>query len=438
MTGENEEISLWRAAQNNNISLLWQITDKKPISEVQVLLNLPHPIKGTTPLMVAATKADGTKITRTFIEFGAHLDVADNCKYKNSALHYAAYNNRSDQLELLLAAGANMFALNAKGHTALDVARLRGRKEAAATLTSRLQVHCDWLYLRSKSVLGFWKRRWCVLLACNVKQTSTELCIFRGPNKAHPKAVIWQDTLAHTCTPFKSEKGNGFELDTQIVYQNLGGRRYSRYRSSGRTHVHKPNLQPIEFLFACDSEAARDAWMDALGGQLCGGDSTNTAISSSYMGSPHRMSRVSRDASVDATRLTGRTSPVDIINGIDAPTQATVPSLMITQGPYRASAPTFIEDDDGHIWGDLSWSRAVFAQESHVYPIATVITLSGDPNEPQPVLVDRCIVCANNSRDSVCVPCGHVAGCLDCMRAVTYETSSCPVCRAHVDGVVRI
>ncbi|KAF4041943.1 C3HC4 type (RING finger) zinc finger protein [Phytophthora infestans] len=94
-----------------------------------------------------------------------------------------------------------------------------------------------------------------------------------------------------------------------------------------------------------------------------------------------------------------------------------------TQPVTRATAPTFVEDDDGYIWGDAPGSRATSTPE--VYPLATVITISGDPNEPQPLIRDRCIVCTENQRDSVCIPCGHVAGCYDCMRAVTQENSSC-------------
>ncbi|GMF19999.1 unnamed protein product [Phytophthora lilii] len=425
-----------------NAKKLQQLVRQESDSDVQTLLDQPHPAKGTTPLMVAATKKYGVETVRALIELGADMEVTDTGKYKNTALHYAAYNNRVSQLEMLLDAGANIFALNGKGHTALDVARLRGRKEAATALTSQLQLHSGWLYLRSKSMLGFWKRRWCVLLWCNSKRTTSELCIFRGPDKVHPDAVIWQDSLADTtnCSTFSDGRANGFRLDTRVIYQRMSSRRYSRYKSSGRTHVHKANMQPREYIFACDTGTSRDAWMRALGSRQWGGECTNTTVSSTYVGSPHRASTRSRAATVDAAPLPSTAPPPE-----DAVSTAQADKLGALVSPdaaqpiesrARASAPTFVEDENGFVWGDLPAPQASPAQE--VFPLATVITISSDPNEPQPLLRDRCIVCAENHRDSVCIPCGHVAGCYDCIRAFTQENPWCPACRAHVDGVVRI
>ncbi|KAG7379421.1 hypothetical protein PHYPSEUDO_008659 [Phytophthora pseudosyringae] len=431
MTRDKEELALWRAAKSCNAKKLQQLVGKRSDEDVRALLDQPHPVKGTTPLMVAASKKNGVETVRALIDLGADLDATDNGKHKSTALHYAAYNNHAAQLELLLDAGANVLALDGKGHTALDVARLRGRKAVAAALTSRLQVHSGWLYLRPKAMLAFWKRRWCVLLACNATHTATEVCIFRGPDKAHPEAVIWQDTSADTtqCSTFANGKANGFKLDTRVIYQSLSARRYSRYKSSGRTHVHKANMQPREFAFACDTGAGRDAWMRALGSR---NDCMNRAVSATYVDSPRRSSVTSRAATADAAPLPSAASPVveDVDSSDKLGPLATPESV---QPLTRASAPTFVEDDDGYVWGDAQASPA-----QGVYPLATVVTISGDPNEPLPLLRDRCIVCAENHRDSVCIPCGHVAGCYDCMRAVTQESSSCPVCRAHVDGIVRI
>ncbi|KAE8974370.1 hypothetical protein PR001_g26014 [Phytophthora rubi] len=441
---KDKEIVLWRAAKSCNAKKLQQLMSKGSVDDVQALLDRPHPVKGTTPLMVAALKKHGAETVRALIHLGADLNATDNCKHRNTALHYAAYNNRIAQLDLLLDAGANSFALNGKGHTALDVARLRGRKEAAAALTSRLQVHSGWLHLRSKSLLGFWKRRWCVLLSCNSKRTTSELCIFSGPDKAHPEAVLWQDSLADTthCSTFSDGKADGFRLDTKVIYQRLFARRYSRYKSSGRTHVHKANLKPREFVFACDTETSRDAWMRALGRR--DGECNGTAISTTYVGSPRRASVESRAAMVAATPLPRAKSSVEVPR-FDTSAHTDKVGSLETPKPAqpietrtRASAPTFITDDHGFVWGDLQLGQDEVTGQVPLFPLATVITISGDPNEPQPLLHDRCIVCAENRRDSVCIPCGHVAGCYDCMRAVTKERSSCPVCRAHADGVVRI
>ncbi|GMF38733.1 unnamed protein product [Phytophthora fragariaefolia] len=411
MAKDREEMALWRAAKSCNTKKLQQLVSKESDDDVQALLDQPHPVKGTTPLMVAAMKKYGAETVRALIQLGVDLDATDNGKHRNTALHYAAYNNRIAQLELLLDSGANAFALNGKGHTALDVARLRGRKEAAAALTSRLQVHSGWLHLRSKSLLGFWKRRWCVLLSCNAKGTTSELCIFRGPDKAHPEAVIWRDSLADSthCSTYSDEKANGFQLDTRVIYQRLFSRRYSRYKSSGRTHVHKASLQPREFVFACDTATSRDTWMMALGSRQRESDYNDTVISSTYVGSPRRASVGSRAATVagapppgsvdEPSRFSRSTYASDAktlgvlepAQPIEPRTRASAPTFVADEHEAqpieprtRASAPTFVADGNGFVWGDIPQRRA-----EEAFSLATVVTISGDPNGPQPLLRDR-------------------------------------------------
>ncbi|RMX67178.1 hypothetical protein DD238_002391 [Peronospora effusa] len=357
MVRDKQEIGLWRAATRCKVKKFQQFLSNETDDDVRYLLDQPHPAIGTTPLMVAATKKYGAEIVRVLVHLGADVNVTDSGKHQNTALHYAAYNNRVAQLEMLLEAGADVLVLNGKGHTALDVARLRGRKEAAAALTSRLQVHSDWLYLRSKSMLGFWKRRWCVLLACNSKRTATELCIFRSPNKVHPMAVLSQDSLTTQCTALAGKKANGFNLDTPVVYQELRFRRYSRYQSSGRTHVHKAKLQPREYGFACDTESSRDAWMRVLGNQQHGRDSTDTTASSINMTLPHRSSAKFRAAAVNTPSLPNVGFQGGASRNFDTVDQAgTLEPLVNSRSAEPmvcASAPTFIEDENGCIWGDM-------------------------------------------------------------------------------------
>uniref|UniRef100_A0AAV1T9L0 Uncharacterized protein n=1 Tax=Peronospora matthiolae TaxID=2874970 RepID=A0AAV1T9L0_9STRA len=511
------ELALWYAARRCNVDKLQQLVRTVDVS---VQLDEPHPVKGTTPLMAAARKKHGADIVRELIALGAELDVRDTGKHQNTALHYAAYSNRTSQLELLLEAGADLLALNGRGHTALDVARLRGRKEAAAALTARLEIHRGWLRLRSKSMLGFWKRRWCVLLACNSKRTAAELCIFRSPTKVHPEAVLWHDGGSTRYVACAGENVDELKLDMRVAYQKLLYRRYSRYISSGRTYVHKANIQPREYVFECETASSRVAWMRAFDSRQRESDCTNTTFSSSDVGSPPTSSSSSRGLTIgglvlakaglpsrgfqhsytedEARSIAARPQPAQAFRNFNSgshvacnvarpvSTQGSVsldltscasrgaarpqpihgyrsfdiePSVACSahravpaQGSResitgysncgetrplpRASAPRLSEDELGFLCDDVAALHV--SRTQRLFPVARVVAISGDPNEPEPVVRGRCIVCFENHRDAVCIPCGHVAGCYDCTRAVTQGSNSCPVCRAHVDGVVRI
>ncbi|CAI5714249.1 unnamed protein product [Hyaloperonospora brassicae] len=475
MRHDTGDTALWDAARRCNVDELQQLVRRV---DAPVRVNEPHAERGTTPLMVAATKKRGAATVRALLALGAAPNVTDSGAHHNTALHYAAYHNRTQPLELLLAAGADLFALNGRGHTALDVARLRGRREAAAALTARLELYSGWLRLRSKSLMGFWKRRWCVLIACNAKRSTAELCVFRSPTRVHPEAVLWQDsksTQQYGVRP--GDKAHDFHLDTRVAYQKLRCRRYSRYISSGRTYVHKANVQPREFVFACESAGSRAAWLRALENRQRESDCTNMTFSSSYMGSPPTSSSRSRgpvvsdgpllltavgpaedrsyqrlDTDSDGRTQGARPPPVQSFRDFDMGARASCNGARPApvrdarscgttgheggcngaRSLLRPSAPRLIEE-----WGEVPAPRLSRTQR-RTFPVARVVTISSDPNAPEPVVRGRCIVCFENCRDAVCIPCGHVAGCYDCTRAVTQESNSCPVCRAHVDGVVRI
>ena len=50
----------------------------------------------------------------------------------------------------------------------------------------------------------------------------------------------------------------------------------------------------------------------------------------------------------------------------------------------------------------------------------------------------RCVVCWDARAEAVCVPCGHMAGCIECLRAVKAQSRQCPVCRASISEVIKV
>jgi hypothetical protein len=49
-----------------------------------------------------------------------------------------------------------------------------------------------------------------------------------------------------------------------------------------------------------------------------------------------------------------------------------------------------------------------------------------------------CVICWEKPADAACIPCGHVAGCTDCLRFIKCSNSLCPVCRKSIREVLRI
>lgn len=507
--GGEDDTALWRAAEKHDDPRVRELLLKDPSSPQ---LNRHHPAKGTTPLMVACKKkrrsaADVSKcaqVVQHLLEFGADLNVVDQTDHKNTALHYAAYANATLAVEYLLHAGANACALNQKGHMPLDVARLRGRKQATAILTQHLAVKSGWLELNGNSLLPLWKRRWCVALACDTERTRFELCVFHAPSDLLPEQVLHIDSASRAEAVSGSsstlyswmEKPNMFTLDRPLVHQGVSGRRFSRDSVTGLTHGHGA-VQVKKVLFAAESESTRNAWMAQLGNGLYppplgatqpyahGIIDTQGRMSTfvqprhqqpyeAHMGClsvPTVMAPVAYGSEPGFSSFSPPprqhiASPTTLIPAFAAPLP---PPVARTPPP---SAPSFQSDESAFYRGpgsyvstrDASLSASMtshggsisinsvslenFAPNVQLPPTSSAGSAHAQAHlSPPPPLAKRlsgggeCVVCMDATRDAICVPCGHIAGCYSCLTRIKYQSEStacCPICRSIVHSVVKI
>jgi len=51
---------------------------------------------------------------------------------------------------------------------------------------------------------------------------------------------------------------------------------------------------------------------------------------------------------------------------------------------------------------------------------------------------NQCVVCWNAAAQGVCIPCGHLAGCMECLGMIKTKGWGCPVCRATIEQVIRV
>ncbi len=50
----------------------------------------------------------------------------------------------------------------------------------------------------------------------------------------------------------------------------------------------------------------------------------------------------------------------------------------------------------------------------------------------------ECVICMEAKQTAVCVPCGHNATCMECLRQAKEKSMACPVCRVPIREVVRL
>lgn len=271
--------AIWKAAKRGDDARLTTLLsstsegsqDGGDVARNQV--NWVHHRRGTTPLMVAAAsngrRANGSaECVRLLLARGADANATSLSQDMSTPLHFAAEGKSDDPMvvELLLSAGADPFAVNRRGHTPLDVARIRHRKLVARALTERMQVNADWLHLRGSFR---WRKRWGVLLACNASRSATELCVFKNRDAVRPEAVLLLDETS-TAFRFASadsycwlKRAHAFTLSKPVMCQQVRRDKFTRAPVCRKT-MSFGDSETRNVVFAADGEAKLDAWMRAL------------------------------------------------------------------------------------------------------------------------------------------------------------------------------
>ncbi|KAH7282294.1 hypothetical protein KP509_35G024000 [Ceratopteris richardii] len=49
-----------------------------------------------------------------------------------------------------------------------------------------------------------------------------------------------------------------------------------------------------------------------------------------------------------------------------------------------------------------------------------------------------CVICLDARAEAACVPCGHLAGCMECLSEVKAKDWGCPVCREQIQQIVKV
>lgn len=49
-----------------------------------------------------------------------------------------------------------------------------------------------------------------------------------------------------------------------------------------------------------------------------------------------------------------------------------------------------------------------------------------------------CVICWEAPIEAACVPCGHMAGCMSCLKDIKAKRGNCPVCRSKISQVIRL
>ncbi|EMS60044.1 putative E3 ubiquitin-protein ligase XBOS34 [Triticum urartu] len=67
-------------------------------------------------------------------------------------------------------------------------------------------------------------------------------------------------------------------------------------------------------------------------------------------------------------------------------------------------------------------------------PVENEAGASSSGNTPS----GTCVICLDAPVEGACIPCGHMAGCMSCLKDIESKKWGCPICRAKINQIIRL
>ncbi|XP_028791925.1 putative E3 ubiquitin-protein ligase XBAT35 [Neltuma alba] len=419
--------------------------------------------EGKTPLIVACMNPELYDVAKILIELGANVNAYRPGRHAGTPLHHAAKRGLESIVKLLLLHGANALFMNDDCQTALDVARAKGHGNVVRAIESHLCLFSGWLrefhgpgFLEVVAPQLVSKKVWVVVLPVGSRNLTRpyklELAIYSSMQDAQPRTVIalWKAnldepklhqsdpsvTIADLTTKTRIKLAPASESDKQQLkwFSDAckGIPQESPAFLQGNIRTAPPSAPP----------AAEDLEMAA-------------AIRASMQSAVHeRPSLANTLPNFGASSSSGETTNMHgSISTSNPKTSGSLPANEVALGS-NSSEP--IDDDEpvsqssGGL--DLIPSAPPIADEYpvngpihypsiDVSPVEISSSAAEKPPEDEKIAAgsgSSCVICLDAPAEGVCIPCGHVAGCMSCLNEVKAKKWGCPVCRAKIDQVIKI
>nr|XP_024363581.1 putative E3 ubiquitin-protein ligase XBAT34 isoform X2 [Physcomitrium patens]PNR28286.1 hypothetical protein PHYPA_028878 [Physcomitrium patens] len=446
--------------------------------------------EGRTPLILACTRCSLFEMVLLLLNLGANIKYYRHGTYGGYPLHHAAKRGLDKTVLLLLSRGADPLAVNDDSLTPLDMARNRGHVTVVRMIEERICTFSG--VVRELSGPGFleaiapqWltKKIWAVVLPTEIDPRRTlkfELVIYQSQKVSLPhsvislsKAEIEEPDLSsvdpvviimdkNTKTKYKflaESEGDKAQFKqflkackgvSQAAPPSTRHRRAPQSALRGLTGLNRPTAQPQAQQSACASRATK-----------CGSASQNLKNRSEV--SEKATLKLAINASLHTA--TKKEIPVGhLINPDDLTDGNTDHSQYGGWGSANEARPGRVSE--------LSKERADLSGVSEAPSSSTIFSPSAPPlpihypfidippaNLQNPVDApseeasastskagekgkkekeNRCVVCWDASAQGVCIPCGHLAGCMECLLKIKATNWGCPVCRSAIDQIIKV
>jgi protein neuralized len=409
--GTSKEEQLYQAVQNSNYNAVKAL--RRDGASLEFLDK-----EGRTPLILACTRGDLFEMVLTLLNLGANINAYRPGTFGGYPLHHAAKRGLDKTVLLLLSRGADPLAVNDDSLTPLDMARSRGHVAVVRMIEDRLCVFSG--MLRELSGPGFleaiapqWltKKIWVVVLPTESDPRRTpkfDLVIYQSPKVPVPRSLI-------SLSKAEVEEPNLSSPDPVVIILD----RNSKTKYKFLAEVAGDKVQIERFYKACKGTPMVGPASSGTPQAVSQGLSALTRPPSHPHTQSEPQSKISEEAALKmAIDASLRTASAEGVLRVPYSDQAGPSSRASTAEEEPPSAPPL---------------------PIHYPAIDTSIDApveeeSGGEKEKG----GQCVVCWDAPAEGVCIPCGHLAGCMECLSQIMSKHWGCPVCRASIDQVIKV
>uniref|UniRef100_A0A1J3DF44 Putative E3 ubiquitin-protein ligase XBAT34 n=1 Tax=Noccaea caerulescens TaxID=107243 RepID=A0A1J3DF44_NOCCA len=337
--------------------------------------------EGRTPLILACTQSKLYDVAETLVELGSNVNAYRSGSNAGTPLHHAANRGLEKTVKLLLSHGANPLVLNDGFQTPLDVARAKGYSNVVRAIESHICLFSGWMresygpsFLELVAPQLLSRRVWVVIVPTGSRNPAKPLKL---------ELVVYaslEDAQPRTVMPLwkaNLEEPKSDESDASVLIVDNSRSPMRRRARRRRVYIsHARRWARGDRQIRLKLAAATKGDMQQLN-WFC----------EACKGIPQPM------------------NPPMFLQKSQTTTNENIISNKLTPSVH-----------DGSIH----------------YPSGKC------ENKEDSGGYGECVICVDASSEAVCVPCGHVAGCVSCLKEIRNKKLGCPVCRANIDQVIKL
>ncbi|XP_010440476.1 PREDICTED: putative E3 ubiquitin-protein ligase XBAT34 isoform X2 [Camelina sativa] len=334
---------------------------------------------GRTPLISACMNEDLYDVAKTLLQLGSNVNAYRSGSNSGTPLHHAAKRGLVNTVKLLLSNGANPLVLDDNIQTALEVARAKGHSSVVRAIENHTCLFSGWMrefygpsFLEFFAPDFFSRRVWVVVVPTGSRNLAK---------------------------PFKLELA---------VYDSLKDAQPRMEMPLWKANLDepKPSSQSDDSVMIVKNSTNLSGKIQRLEGAFVSQARRWARV--------HRQMRLAAETKGDKKQLKWF---CEACKGTPQPMNP--PMFLQTFQTTSESAPPQSAMNEMPVL-----NHPAFISQDYLTPSANSEGIKED---------GLCVICVDASSEAACVPCGHVAGCVSCLKEIKNKKMGCPVCRAKID-----